>query len=96
MSEQPDPEMTAEQRAMCRGVIERWVEDLERRAALPQNVDSKSNLFGKTAWMARRELIGGEGKVAILTKAGQSNLEERIQGYQDEFEENWPDVELEH
>ena len=32
--------------------------------------------------------------MAILTKAGQSNLEERIQGYQDEFAENWPDVEL--
>ncbi len=29
------------------------------------------------------ELIGGKGKVALMTKVGQSNLEERIQGYQD-------------
>jgi ribose transport system substrate-binding protein len=49
---------------------------------------------GRVGGAILAELIGGEGKVAILTKAGQSNLEERIQGYQDEFEENWPDVEL--
>ena len=29
------------------------------------------------------ELIGGKGKVALMTKVGQSNLEERIQGYKD-------------
>ena len=29
------------------------------------------------------QLIGGKGKVALMTKVGQSNLEERIQGYQD-------------
>ena len=40
------------------------------------------------------EAIGGEGKVALITKIGQSNLEERIQGYKDEFEENWPDIEM--
>ena len=34
--------------------------------------------------------IGGKGKVAILTKVGQSNLEERIQGYKDEFAKNYP------
>ncbi len=28
------------------------------------------------------ELVGGEGKVALLTKTGQSNLNERIEGYQ--------------
>ena len=28
------------------------------------------------------ELVGGKGKVALLTKTGQSNLEERIRGYQ--------------
>ena len=38
--------------------------------------------------------IGGAGKVALITKVGQSNLEERIQGYLDEFEENWPDIEM--
>jgi len=40
------------------------------------------------------EAIGGEGKVALITKTGQSNLEERIQGYQDEFAENFPGVEI--
>jgi ribose transport system substrate-binding protein len=29
------------------------------------------------------ELIGGRGKVALMTKVGQSNLEERIRGYRD-------------
>jgi ribose transport system substrate-binding protein len=38
--------------------------------------------------------IGGKGKVAILTKVGQGNLEERIQGYKAEFEQNYPDIEL--
>ena len=49
---------------------------------------------GRVGGKLLAELIDGEGKVAILTKSGQSNLEERIQGYQDEFEENWPNVEL--
>ena len=40
------------------------------------------------------EAIGGEGKVALLTKVGQSNLEERLQGYRDEFAENFPGVEI--
>ncbi len=38
--------------------------------------------------------IGGKGKVAILTKVGQSNLEERIQGYKDEFAKNFPGIEV--
>ena len=29
------------------------------------------------------ELIGGKGKVALMTKVGQSNLDERIRGYKD-------------
>jgi len=29
------------------------------------------------------ELIGGRGKIAILTKPGQSNLDERVRGYKD-------------
>ncbi|MDO8586518.1 MAG: substrate-binding domain-containing protein [Armatimonadota bacterium] len=29
------------------------------------------------------ELIGGKGKVAIMTKVGQSNLDERVKGYED-------------
>ena len=31
------------------------------------------------------ELIGGKGKVALMTKPGQSNLDERIRGYKDAF-----------
>jgi ribose transport system substrate-binding protein len=33
------------------------------------------------------ELIGGEGQVALMTRAAQSNLEERIQGYRDALAE---------
>ncbi len=40
------------------------------------------------------EQIGGKGKVALITKVGQSNLEERIQGYKDEFAANYPDIEI--
>ncbi len=40
------------------------------------------------------DAIGGKGKVALLTKVGQSNLEERIQGYKDEFAKNYPGIEL--
>ncbi|HEX7975972.1 MAG TPA: substrate-binding domain-containing protein [Anaerolineales bacterium] len=40
------------------------------------------------------EALGGKGKVALLTKVGQSNLEERIQGYKDEFAQNYPDIQI--
>jgi ribose transport system substrate-binding protein len=40
------------------------------------------------------EAIGGKGKVALLTKVGQSNLEERIQGYKDEFAKDFKDIKL--
>jgi ribose transport system substrate-binding protein len=33
------------------------------------------------------QLIGGKGKVALMTKPGQSNLEERIAGYKKAFSE---------
>jgi ribose transport system substrate-binding protein len=36
-------------------------------------------------------LIGGKGKVALLTKSGQSNLEERIRGYKAALAE-FPDI----
>lgn len=49
---------------------------------------------GRVGGALLAEAIGGKGKVALLTKVGQSNLEERIQGYRDEFAQNWPDVEL--
>lgn len=39
------------------------------------------------------EEIGGKGKVAIMTKPGQSNLEERVAGYEAAFAE-FPDIEI--
>jgi ribose transport system substrate-binding protein len=38
-------------------------------------------------------LIGGRGKVALMTKPGQSNLEDRIRGYQAAFKE-YPQIQL--
>lgn len=38
-------------------------------------------------------LVGGKGKVALMTKPGQSNLEERIQGYKDALA-NYADIEI--
>ena len=49
---------------------------------------------GRVGGQLLAESIGGKGKVALITKVGQSNLEERIKGYQDEFAENWPDIEM--
>ena len=49
---------------------------------------------GRVGGALLAEQIGGAGKVALITKVGQSNLEERIQGYKDEFAENWPDIEM--
>jgi ribose transport system substrate-binding protein len=40
------------------------------------------------------EALGGKGKVALITKVGQSNLEERIQGYKDELAANFPGIEM--
>jgi ribose transport system substrate-binding protein len=37
------------------------------------------------------ELVGGKGKVALLTKTGQSNLEERIKGYKEALAK-YPDI----
>ncbi|MCX6375118.1 MAG: substrate-binding domain-containing protein [Armatimonadetes bacterium] len=39
------------------------------------------------------DLIGGKGKVALMTKVGQSNLEERVQGYKDALAKH-PDMSL--
>jgi ribose transport system substrate-binding protein len=49
---------------------------------------------GRQGAQVLAEAIGGSGKVALITKIGQSNLEERIQGYKDEFAENFPDIEV--
>ena len=38
---------------------------------------------GYEGGMKLAQLIGGRGKVALMTKPGQSNLEERIRGYKD-------------
>ena len=39
------------------------------------------------------EAIGGKGQIAIMTKPGQDNLEQRIQGYQDALAD-YPDIEI--
>ena len=49
---------------------------------------------GRVGGKMLANLIGGKGKVAVLLKVGQSNLEERLQGYKDEFAQNFPDIEL--
>jgi len=38
-------------------------------------------------------LLGGKGQVALMTKPGQSNLEERIRGYKESLEA-FPDIEI--
>lgn len=49
--------------AWARAEIEKWVADLERRAALPQNADKPNSILARTAVMARRELLGNGGCV---------------------------------
>jgi ribose transport system substrate-binding protein len=61
---------------------------------------SKRNTFlgtgnynaGRVGAKLLADAIGGKGKVALITKVGQSNLEERVKGYQDEFAANFPDI----
>ena len=48
---------------------------------------------GVTGGNKLADLIGGKGKVAVMTKPGQSNLEERIAGYKHALA-NYPDIEL--
>ena len=45
---------------------------------------------GKVGGKLLADLIGGKGKVALITKVGQSNLEERIEGYKDVFAAELP------
>jgi ribose transport system substrate-binding protein len=47
---------------------------------------------GRVGAKTLAEAIGGQGKVALITKVGQSNLEERLQGYKDEFAQNYPNI----
>ncbi len=48
---------------------------------------------GRTGGEYLAQAMGGKGKVALMTKPGQSNLEERIQGYK-EVLANYPDIEI--
>ncbi len=48
---------------------------------------------GRTGGEYLANTIGGKGKVALMTKPGQSNLEERIQGYKEAFAK-YPDIEV--
>ena len=40
------------------------------------------------------DAIGGQGKVAVTSVVGQTNLEERLQGFKDEIAENYPGMSL--
>lgn len=48
---------------------------------------------GVTGGNKLAELVGGKGKVAIMTKPGQSNLEERVAGYRAALAE-FPEIEI--
>ncbi|MBI2302679.1 MAG: substrate-binding domain-containing protein [Armatimonadetes bacterium] len=57
-------------------------------ADLPQSkriafVGTGNHQAGLAGGRKLAELLGGRGKVALMTKPGQSNLEERVQGYRD-------------
>jgi ribose transport system substrate-binding protein len=49
---------------------------------------------GKAGADLLAKAIGGKGKVVLMTKVGQSNLEERIQGYKDQFAAKYPDIQV--
>lgn len=48
---------------------------------------------GRTGGEYLANIIGGKGKVALMTKAGQLNLEERIAGYREALAK-YPDIEI--
>ena len=50
-------------------------------------VGTGNHRAGYTGGIKMAEILGGEGKVALMTKIGQPNLEERIQGYRDAIAE---------
>ncbi len=56
-------------------------------------VGTGNRLAGLAGGRKLAQLIGGKGKVALLTKPGQSNLEERIEGYRDALKE-FPGIQL--
>ena len=56
-------------------------------------VGTGNYIAGFTGGNYLAEAIGGKGQVALMTKPGQANLEERIQGYQDALAA-YPDIEI--
>jgi ribose transport system substrate-binding protein len=46
---------------------------------------------GRQGGLKLAELMGGKGKVGLLTKTGQSNLDERVRGYQEALGK-YPDI----
>lgn len=48
---------------------------------------------GITGGTKMAELLGGKGKVAVMYSPGQTNLEERVEGYKKSFE-NYADIEI--
>lgn len=49
---------------------------------------------GATAAVHMAELIGEEGKLALLYTIGQQNVEERIEGFTKKIEEDYPNIEI--
>jgi ribose transport system substrate-binding protein len=56
-------------------------------------VGTGNHRAGYTGGTKMAEILGGEGKVALMTKVGQPNLEERIRGYRDAIRE-YPKMEI--
>jgi ribose transport system substrate-binding protein len=48
---------------------------------------------GMTGGAKLAALVGGKGKVAVMTKPGQPNLEERVAGYKDALAK-FPEIQL--
>jgi len=49
---------------------------------------------GRQSAQILAEALGGKGKVAVTSVVGQTNLDERLQGFRDMLAENYPDMEL--
>jgi len=56
-------------------------------------VGTGNHRAGYTGGMKMAEILNGKGKVALMTKVGQQNLEQRIQGYKDALE-NFPEMQI--
>ncbi|MGM0365559.1 MAG: substrate-binding domain-containing protein [Actinomycetota bacterium] len=49
---------------------------------------------GRQSAQILAEALNGQGKVAVTSVVGQTNLDERLQGFRDELTENYPNMEL--